>query len=162
METLQVTKANALKAFEEANTKGKALLSNLFGEKVFRKNVMERIKSYEDACEELGERPLSLSDFNFLPAIDREYHYHDHRRVIIARALNEGWVSDYGDTDQAKYYVWYKYLGSSRGFAYYRYDYIYSYSFVGARHEFKSLELAKYFAAQFIGEINACFTIKQS
>lgn len=160
METLNVTKANALKAYDEANDKGKTMLSNLFGRKVFIKDIRERIKSYQDACEYFNIKPLELSDFDFLPLEDRAYHYHDHRMVTIIRALNEGWVADHSDSNQAKYYVWYKWVGSGRGFSFGGYDCVGSSSVVGARHEFKSIELAKYFANQFIGEVNGSFIIK--
>lgn len=160
METLQINKANALTAYEKANEKGKALLSNLFGKKVFIKDIRERIKTYEDACEYEGIKPLQLSDFDHLPVQDRAYHYHDHRKVIIKRALNEGWVADHSNPNQKKFYVWYKWVGSVRGFSFGGFGFGRTYSFVGARHEFKSRELAEYFASQFIGEVDACFIIK--
>lgn len=43
MENLTILKENAIKAFDEANAKGKNLLKNLFGEKVFIKNIIERL-----------------------------------------------------------------------------------------------------------------------
>lgn len=159
METLQINKANALTAYEGATLKGKKLLSDLFGEKVFVKDIREVIKSYEDACEYVGVKPLQLSDFNFLPEQDREYHYHDHRQVIIKRALNEGWIADHSNDDR-KYTIWYKRAGSGVGFSYFDYHYGDSHSLVGSRHEFKSLELGKYFASQFIKEVDACFITK--
>lgn len=161
METLQINKANALKAYDGATEKGKKLLSDLFGEKEFIKDIRDRIKSYEDACDYFEIKPLKLSDFDFLPEKDRLYHYHDHRQVIIKRALNEGWEADHDNSDP-KYTIWYKKVGSGRGFAFDYYVYRNSLSIVGARHEFKSLDLAKYFAKQFIGEVDACFIIKKS
>lgn len=121
---------------------------------------MDRVKTYEDACKLENITPLKLSDFDFLPEKDREYHYHDHRSVIIKRALNEGWEADHTDRSQVKYTVWYRMnvAGSARGFSY---DDCYTDgrvgSATGARHEFESLELAKYFADQFTSEVNACF-----
>lgn len=160
METLNVTKANALTAFERANEKGKQLLSDLFGKKVFIKDIRERIKTYEDACEHQGIKPLKLSDFDFLPEKDRGYHYYDHRQVIIKRALNEGWEPDPSNSDEPKYYVWYKWVGSVRGFSFGGFVCDPTSSLVGARHEFRSKELGEYYAKQFIGEVNECFIIK--
>lgn len=55
MENLTISKENAIKAFDEANTKGKTLLKNLFGEKVFVKNIMERIVDLSSALEFNGK-----------------------------------------------------------------------------------------------------------
>lgn len=129
------------------------------------KSIMDLVKSYEDACKLEKLTPLKLSDFDFLPEKDREYHFHDHRSVIIKRALNEGWEADHTDRSQIKYTIWYRMndaAGSARGFSYFDFDFDLVLSVVGARHEFKTLELAKYFAKQFIEEVNACFIIKKS
>lgn len=129
------------------------------------KSIMDLVKSYEDACKLEKLIPLKLSDFDFLPEKDRAYHFHDHRSVIIKRALNKGWEANHADRNQIKYTVWYIMncdAGSARGFSYVDYDGDRGASGVGARHEFKSLELAKYFAKQFIDEVNACFIIKNS
>ena len=53
METLQISKANALKAHEDANSKGKSLLENLFGKKVFQIDVKDRIKNFQIALQEV-------------------------------------------------------------------------------------------------------------
>ena len=55
MENLTISKENAIKAFEGANEKGKTLLRNLFGEKVFVKDIMERIDSLKSALEYNGK-----------------------------------------------------------------------------------------------------------
>lgn len=146
------------------NNNGKSIVIELTKEQIEAVkrasiNVMDRIKSYEDACADQGIKPLKLSDFDFLPEKDREYHFCDHQQVIITRALNEGWEPDYDDTSQYKYTVWYKWVGSGSGFSYSYFVHVCSLSFVGARLEFKSLELAKYFAKQFIGIINKKFII---
>ena len=60
METLQISKANALKAHEDANSKGKSLLENLFGKKVFQIDVKDRIKNFDDV---LKENEISREDF---------------------------------------------------------------------------------------------------
>ena len=125
-------------------------------------DVKDRIKVYEDACADQGIKPLKLSDFDFLPEIDREYHYYDHRIVTIKRSLNEGWVADHSDHNQTKYTVWFKRAsGSGAGFSFLVCDDDDSFSVVGARHEFKSRELGEYFAKQFSTEVDKCFILKK-
>lgn len=129
--------------------------------KLFQRPVIERIKSYEDACADQGITPLKLSDFDFLPEKDREYHFEDHKQVIIVRALNEGWESNPNDPNEPKWYVWYKWVGSGVGFVFYYSYCVISCSGVGARHEFKTKALAEYYAKQFIGTVNKRFIIKK-
>lgn len=160
METLTISKENALAAYEKATPKRKKLLSDLLGKKVFQKNVLDRIKTYEDACEDQGITPLDQTDFLFLPAVDQKHAFASHKINTIIRSLNEGWMPDFGNTSEYKYYVWYKWAGSGSGFAYDGYGYGHGRSFVGARLHFKTRELAQYFAKQFIKEVNEYFIIE--
>ncbi len=54
METLQVTRENAVKAFNAADKKGKELLTHLFGKEIIPGKIQDRIKTFEDAVNELG------------------------------------------------------------------------------------------------------------
>lgn len=157
METLEISKENALQAYEKATPKRKKLLSDLFGKKVFQKNVMERIKTYEDACEDQGITPLDQTDFLFLPEIDQKHAFAAHRINTIIRSLNEGWVPDWTNTNQPKYYIWY--AGSGSRFSYYGYFCVFDDSCVGSRLHFKSRELAEYFGKTFIKDVNDYFII---
>ncbi len=117
-------------------------------------NIMERVKTFEDACEVLGIYPKEISmtvDFG---------HNDDAARsiaavaafaklVIIVRALNEGWVPDWSDERQHKYYPWFK-MSSPSGPAFDDCAYWLSNSDVGSRLCFKSRELAEYAGKQFI------------
>lgn len=126
-----------------------------------KRPVVERIKSYEDACADQDIKPLTLEQFSFLPEKDREYHFFDHQQVIIKRALNEGWEPNHNDDNEEKWFVWYKSVGSGRGFAFLS-RCVSSDSCVGARHEFRTKQLAEYYAKQFISIVNTCFIIKKS
>ncbi|WP_080902933.1 hypothetical protein [Parabacteroides sp. Marseille-P3160] len=53
MKTIELTVKNVRKAFKEADEKGRKLLRNLCGEDVFSSSITDRVRSYEDACEEL-------------------------------------------------------------------------------------------------------------
>lgn len=159
METLLISKDNALVAYQAATSKQKALLSNLFGEKVFKKSVKDRVKSYQDACEDLGIEPLKLTDFSGLPESDQKHAYASHKLTIIIRALNEGWIPDYSNVNEPKYYGYFKYSGSGSGFSYDGCAYDDAYSGVGARLSLKSRDLAEYAGKQFIKEYNDYLSI---
>ena len=53
-ETLEITRQAATKAHDEASTKGKTLLENLFGKRVFQKDIKERIKTFDDVIRFYG------------------------------------------------------------------------------------------------------------
>ena len=59
-ETIEIKKSNVLASYEEARKAGAngymQFLENLFGKELFKpKNVMERVKTFDDALKELGD-----------------------------------------------------------------------------------------------------------
>lgn len=60
--------------------------------------ITDRIKSYEDACQELG----IVDSFDNLTKDEVAYR----KLKTIARALNEGWAPQFTD-DEYRYYPWF-------------------------------------------------------
>lgn len=110
-------------------------------------DITKVVTSYEAACELDGIKPLTIEDFAFLPAADRNYHFNDHKAVIITRVLNQGWVPNWNDSNEEKWYIWFKWVGS--GFSLLGVSFVLSYTRVGSRHHFKTEALARYAAGQF-------------
>ena len=55
-EKISINREKVLNAYKQASKEQKALLENMFGNDVFNpKDIIERVKTFEDACEELGE-----------------------------------------------------------------------------------------------------------
>ena len=49
-EKISIKRENVLTAYEHASEEQKALLENMFGKDMFKpKNIMERVKTFEDA-----------------------------------------------------------------------------------------------------------------
>lgn len=146
--TLNVDKKNALKAWKEADNKGKSLLENLYGKEIFaNQNVMDRIKTFEDALEDTG-RP-DLPDLSCLPEDMRKYFEAQYKMLVIAEALNEGWKPNWDD-DEYKYYPWFNMSPSSFAFRVSDYGRSLADASSGSRLKFKTRELAEYAAKQFI------------
>jgi len=147
-EVLTIEKKNAIVAHTEANEKGKKMLENLFGRKVFLGNVMDRVKTFEDACAELG---IDFGDA--CPHLQKNGDYPAivafSKALIITRALNEGWTPDFDNGQWDKYYPYFDMRSSAGGFRFSDYDCDYVSTHVGARLCFKSEELAKYAGTQF-------------
>lgn len=115
METVQLPKEKLLAAYKKASAPGKKLLEQLHGGDVFKPNIMERVKSVQDACKALGR------DYNKEFGKERtkwetpdETGYREIK--MFYEALNEGWEPDYSDSNQAKYYAWVKWV-SGRGWS---------------------------------------------
>lgn len=147
------------------------------------KNVMERIKTFEDACNELGiDHNEWMQDKKELGLEADVIAYLKLR--IIAAALNEGWKPQF-TTDEYRYFPWFclytqseidemneedksrvvcrshNYAVASGGvaFAYTSYDSSNPHTYIGSRLAFKTRELAEYAGRQFV-EIWADYVFK--
>ena len=180
-EKISIQKENVLNAYKQASKEQKALLENMFGKDVFNpKDIIERVKTFEDACEVLGE------DHQYVKAY-REWmriSYADCKDItaylklrIICAALNEGWKPTNYD-GECRYYPWFyiytkkeyeklnkdekkrcRVVGRSSYDAY-AFGFVVfsslnistssSYSYHGSQIVFKTRELAEYCEKQFI------------
>ena len=117
----QPTLENIKAAYEAADENGKKMLCALYPD-VFNqpqkraksnRPVTERVKTFDDACHELGETHPLVQHLNLV-----EHHLADHldgmddvlaylkMRIVVA-ALNEGWTPDWGNKDERKWYPWF-------------------------------------------------------
>lgn len=146
-------------------------------------NVMERVKTFKDACNELGiEHDKWVQDKKDLGLEADVIAYLKLR--IIAAALNEGWKPQF-TTDEYRYFSWfylytqseidemseeeksrvvyrsYSYANAYGGvaYAYTYYDSSNSNTSIGSRLAFKTRELAEYAGRQFV-EIWADYVFK--
>ena len=62
---------------------------------------MKKIKSFEEAVKKTG---LPNVDFSNLPEDLRLYFENQHKAVVITEAINEGWVADYSNSSQKKWF----------------------------------------------------------
>lgn len=115
---LEISAENALNAYNNTDANGRELLEHLFGKELFEpKNIMERVKTYEDACTVLDLSPiLALDDlcicsqhqdghFSFRGGLDVTAKAYL-KLCIIAAALNEGWQPKFTEDE----YRWYPYF----------------------------------------------------
>lgn len=121
-------------------------VDNESGEVKFKplpKDVISLVKTVEDL---LAEHGLTKEEFDeqCKGLSPDEVAYRIIKMLVIA--LNEGWVPDWNDSDQYKYFPWF-YMGGSAGF---RFNVCDSWdSYVGSRLCFKSRELAEHAGRHF-------------
>ena len=159
-ETLEITRQAAIKAHDEASTKGKTLLENLFGKRVFQKDIKERIKTFDDVIRELGDDPEEFKNAISIMEEPDEIAYV--KLKLIAKALNEGWTPDWSNGEWDKWYPWFKMDDSSSAgrFSFDDSASRHSDSAVGSRLCFKSKDLATYAGTQFLDIYKDFFTVK--
>lgn len=159
METLELKKQDALKAYNEGDSRDKSLLERLYGKQTFSQKITDRVKTFEDACKVLGiNAQSSLPDVCSMEEKEGKAVLAFAQLSIIRRALNEGWQPDYSNSSQYKYYPWMKWSAGS-GFSFHDYDDDGTISRVGARLTYKTRELAEYAATQFKDLYNDLFTL---
>ena len=102
-----IQKENLLKAYNQASEEQKALLENIFGKDMFQM-ITERIKTFEDACEILGdEHPLVVQYRLIAGGFDITDDLMAYLKLsIICAALNEGWKPTFSE-GEFRYYPWF-------------------------------------------------------
>lgn len=104
-------------------------------------SIMDRVKTYEDACRITGDYPdlhqgLSRAEIAY------------RKLCVIIKALNEGWKPCFGDSNQYKYFPYFKLEDGCQVFD--GVDFWVPRADVPAPSFFKSRELAEYAGTQFI------------
>ena len=181
-DNIEIKKQNIINAYRNGNDEQKAFLVNLFGndiaEEAKPKNIMERVRTFEDACRTLGEEhPMVLAYQNTKIHITDYFGTDDViaylKLRIICAALNEGWEPKF-TTDEYRWFTWFELFTQqelddmseeqrSRVVARsYNNAFAYggvAYASASSRLAFKSKELAEYCGKQFI-DIWADFVFK--
>jgi hypothetical protein len=152
METVSVNIKDLKTAYEKANKSGKEMLEVLHGKAMFQTNMMDQVKTFEDACNVLGINPKTITAMSFCGALKAESKalLAQAKLIIIARALNQGWLPNWNDGNECKYYPWFK-MGAGFGFSGSFFDGTGSGTNVGSRLYFKTRELSDYAGKKFAG-----------
>ncbi|RPJ66847.1 MAG: hypothetical protein EHM20_17500, partial [Alphaproteobacteria bacterium] len=91
------------------------------------------IRSFEDACKHLGIDSSKLPDMSSVPEEFRKPVIAGYKLMIIYKAINNGWVPNWGNSNQYKYYPWFRVLSSGFGFSTSDYFIDYTATAVGSR-----------------------------
>ncbi len=185
MEAIQFNKETLVAVYGNCNAVGRKAIKEQFGERLSEiLPVTDRVKTFNDAVEELGEEHEAVKAYRAV-----EWYLRDQmsdikaylQLRIITAALNEGWEPQFVKGEY-RWYGWYDLISkedyealsdeekgrcvgrsyvnaNARGGLVYSYAYFassYSVTGVSSRLAFKSEKLAEYAAKQFI-EIYADF-----
>lgn len=125
------------------------------------KDIMERIHSVEDAIKCLGSSDEEVIILQTLKQVfsDDSHPVNHQKAIVLTKAFNEGWVPDWNDVSQYKYFPWFE-MGGSSGFRYNDFGSWYSASHVGSRLCFKSGKLAEHVGKKFTSVYKQFMLIK--
>ena len=141
-ETLTADKGKVIAYYNKAKNGRKVWLETIFGIKTFQPEIKERIKTFDDVLRENGVK-RSVFENNIQDLTTDEVAYKMLKEIV--KAFNEGWVPDWTDSTQYKYYAYFK-MGSPSGGGFSCYDFGHwdAVSIVGSRLCYKSADLAKH------------------
>lgn len=110
-EKISIKRESVLNAYKHATKEQKALLENMFGKDMFKpKDIMERVKTFEDACEEIGYEHRYVKEYREwmrISLVECEGIKAFLKLRIICTALNEGWKPTFSD-GECRYYPWFE------------------------------------------------------
>ena len=134
-------------------TEDEGSVFDYFIKEMIEEDIRAMVKSYEDACSVLGQKPMDEEAMK--TAGFREDEIARRKLETIAEALNEGWKPDWNDMNQAKYRPWFyiekRPSGANAGLASAHTTYAPSsaYTNVGSRLCYRTATLAVYAAQTF-------------
>lgn len=111
-------------------------------------DIKEKIKTFEDAMEATGRK--QMPDFSFCPQDMRKHFEALFKMYVIVEALNEGWIPDWSNYDERKFYPWFYMSPSSFAFHDSSFGHEGAGAGSGSRLKLRTVGLAKYCAEQFL------------
>lgn len=86
-------------------TEDEGSVFDYFIKEMKEEDIRDEVKSYEDACRVLGQKPMDEEAMKTVGF--RKDEIARRKLETIAEALNEGWKPDWNDMTQAKYRPWF-------------------------------------------------------
>lgn len=115
-----------------------------------KNDVTNRVKTYEDACRELGRKPYDEARLTGMGLDSKDIAYL--KLTVIVEALNEGWIPDVCDIKVYRWHPYFRPNGSPSSFAFGGSYFARGAADAGSgsRLALKNEELANYCGRQFI------------
>ncbi|HRG39124.1 MAG TPA: hypothetical protein PK289_11380, partial [Bacteroidia bacterium] len=137
-----------MKTIKQLNNREAALkkeLSQIEKDREILKNkdkITSKVKSFEDACKVLKIKP-TLPVVGSLPKKHQAAIVANYKLVIITEALNEGWIPNWDNSNEMKYYPYFD-MTKASGFSYFDFSNWNAGTDAASRLCFKNSELAKF------------------
>lgn len=148
MKTLKLDIETAIKLYPEASKEFKVLLEDNFGKNTFLTKIEERVKTMEDVYTEMNTSEYETVPFKS-PKSKEEIKLNTISKLLLAaKCYNEGWIQNWDNKNENKYFPFFTKKDGSWSVGYDRYyDYYFS---CGSLVYFSSPEKALNFGKNFI------------
>lgn len=123
-----------------------------------KRSIIERIKTFNDACREAG---TTEEEFNkrWKKILPNDTFNYEKLKLIIS-VINEKWIPDWANQSQRKWYPWFEARPGGFGFSLSYFDGWYTGTSCGSRLCLQTEEKAEYVGRQFEDIYNEFLTIK--
>jgi len=122
--------------------------------KKYDQKITDRIKTFEDACEDQGIDRYNILPYK-IPGSELEEAINGFTQMcIIAKSLNGDWIADLSNTSQYKYYPYFKRSGSGSALSCGGYACWGTNANCGVRLSYRDSETAEYVGKQFLSIYN--------
>jgi hypothetical protein len=148
MQKLQLEKQTAVRLYKSVPKWFQETLVSSFGSECFSGKITDRVKTFEDALDEADEETKRRYQ-ETINDDDTPDECAFKKLKLIIKVINEGWSPNWEDTNEKKWYPWFK-VSSGFGFSDSDYFCTSAGTNVGSRLCFSSEEKSDYVAQQFI------------
>lgn len=115
------------------------------------------IQTFEDACTKENIDQTLLPDVTLIPEEFRKAIINAYKLMIIYKAINNGWIPNWDNNNEYKYFPWFWVSPSGAGFSGSDCGYAGAVTAVGSRLCTDSSDKARYIASQFEAEYKEYF-----
>jgi hypothetical protein len=145
---LKIKKETAKKIYAQSPAALQEILIETFGEECFRKTKFTDLKTFDDLCHACGTTEDEFEQkWKSIPVDSQTVSFQ--RMKILSDALNQGWKPDHFNTDQYKWFPYFKVSSSGFGFSYSFYYYVSTHTSVGSCLCFETEEKSNHAGRQF-------------
>ena len=145
---LKIKKETAKKIYAQSPAALQEILVETFGEECFRKTEFTDLKTFDDLCHACGTTEDEFEErWKRIPVDSQTVSFQ--RMKILSDAINQDWKPDHFNTDQCKWFPYFKVSSSGFGFSGSSYDCDFTHASVGSRLCFESEVKSDYAGRQF-------------
>jgi len=146
---MKIDEQTAKKLYNQSPDWFQERLRNEYGEEFFTKRFFDDFKTYRDLCIAAGTTEEEFEK-KWDPRVFDPSTISFERLKICTKAYNQDWPFDTFNTEQRKWFPWFKVSSSGLGFGGTDCDYVFSHATVGSRLCFKDQESAEHAGTTFI------------
>lgn len=108
--TLKISDSKALELYKTANKELKEILEETFTKEFFEpKDIMKVVKNFDDILRISGKKLEDIHPFKN-PRTNKQKSQNAFARILlIEEVLNEGWIPDWNNKNEYKYYPYFEF-----------------------------------------------------